>query len=155
MERGELNLEFFKQDWRNPLWNGHLRQSISALMASWVYIYKHCQRHNGPEGGVLFTKVTSFRSYHKFFYSQILIKFHLQILDYASTSKSQPNIRISTKSKVKILTKPSFRILTENKLHNLNQGSAAKYWVNFSFKISPELQLQNLDQTLCWKSCKN
>ena len=45
----------------------------------------------------------------------------------ALTSKSQPNISISTKSKVKILTKPSFRILTKIKLHNLNQTSAAKY----------------------------
>ena len=41
------------------------------------------------------------------------IEFISQNLDYASTSKSQPNISISTKSKVKILTKPSFRILTK------------------------------------------
>ena len=37
-------------------------------------------------------------------------------------------------------------------LRNLNQTSAAKYWPNFSFKISPELQLQNLDHPLCSKS---
>ena len=67
-------------------------------------------------------------------------------------SKFQPNIRISTKSKVKILTKPSFIILAKIQLRNLNQTSAAKYWPNFSFKISPELQLQTPDQTLCWKS---
>ena len=30
--------------------------------------------------------------------------------------------------------------------------SAAKYWPISSFKISPEVQLQNLDQTLCTKS---
>ena len=41
---------------------------------------------------------------------------------------------------------------TRIKLHNLNQASATKYWPDFSFKISPELQLQNLDQTLCSKS---
>ena len=52
----------------------------------------------------------------------------------------------------KILTKPSFRISTKIKLHNLNQASAAKYWSNFSFKILPELQLQNLYQTLYSKS---
>ena len=38
------------------------------------------------------------------------------------------------------------------RLHYLNQASAAKYWPNFSFKISPELQLQDVDQTLCAKS---
>ena len=41
----------------------------------------------------------------------------------------------------KTLTKPSFRIWTKIKLHNLNQASAEKYWPNFSFKIVPELQL--------------
>ena len=43
-------------------------------------------------------------------------------------------------------------MLTKIQLRNLNQTSTAKYWPNFSFKISPELQLQNLDQTLCSKS---
>ena len=42
--------------------------------------------------------------------------------------------------------------MTKNQLRNLNQTSAAKYWPNFSFKISPWLQLQTPDQTLCWKS---
>ena len=31
-------------------------------------------------------------------------------------------------------------------LHNLYKTSAAKWWTNSSFKILPELQLQNLDQ---------
>ena len=44
--------------------------------------------------------------------TKILIKLHLQNLDQASTSKSQPNISI--------LTGPSFRISTKIKLHNLN-----------------------------------
>ena len=82
--------------------------------------------------------------------SQILIKFHLQILDYASTSKSQPNISI--------LTRPSFRISTKIRLHNLNQASAAKYWPNSSFSSNhflSELKLQNFDQTLCSKSEQN
>ena len=51
-----------------------------------------------------------------------------------------------------MLTKPSFRISTKIKLHNLNQASAAKYWPNSSLKILAEFQLQNIDQTLCWKS---
>ena len=47
-----------------------------------------------------------------------------------------------------------FRISTmiHSAWYNLNQTSAAKYWPNFSFKISLELQLQNLNQTLCSKS---
>ena len=86
------------------------------------------------------------------FISQVLtqiFKFQFQILDYkALTLKSQPNISISTKSKVKILTKPSFRILTKIQLRNLNQTSAAKFWPNFNFKISPELQLVSYWQAL-------
>ena len=42
--------------------------------------------------------------------------------------------------------------MTKIRLCNLNQTSEAKYWSNFSFKISPELQPQSLDQTLCSKS---
>ena len=52
-------------------------------------------------------------------------KFQFQNLDQALTSKSQPNISISTKHK--ILTKPSFRILTKIRLRSLNQTPAAKY----------------------------
>ena len=42
--------------------------------------------------------------------SQIMSILQFQNLDKAFSSKSQPNISISTKSKVKILTKPCFRI---------------------------------------------
>ena len=54
--------------------------------------------------------------------------------------------------KFKILTKPCLSILTKIHLHNLCKTSAAKYWPNSSLRILPELQLQNLDETLCWKS---
>ena len=57
----------------------------------------------------------------------ILIKFHLQNLDLALTSKSQPNISISTKLEVQNKTKPSFRISTKIQLHNLYKTSLAKY----------------------------
>ena len=40
---------------------------------------KHCQRHNGPEGRVHLAKVILQVQ------TQILIEFHLQILDSAST----------------------------------------------------------------------
>ena len=66
-----------------------------------------------------------FRSCHKFLHKSFF-KFLLQNLDEAFTSKSQPNISISTKSKAKILTKPSFRILAKIQLRNLNQTSPAK-----------------------------
>ena len=46
----------------------------------------------------------------------------------------------------------TFKILTKHPLH---QTSAAKYWPNFSFKSSLELQLQTLGQTLCSKSEQN
>ena len=41
--------------------------------------------------------------------------------------------------KSKFSSEPSFIILTNIQLSNLTQTSAAKYWPNFSFKISPEL----------------
>ena len=43
------------------------------------YVIKHCQRHNGPEGWVHLAKVVSKVQ------TQILIEFHLQNLDSAST----------------------------------------------------------------------
>ena len=122
--------------------------SICPFPANLGTTKKHSQRHNGPEGWVLVTRVTSLGH----------ITSSQTNLYKISSSYSRPssNLKKSTKYQhqlnFKILTKLSFRISTKNNLHNLNQGSAAKYWLNFSFKISPELQLQNLDQTLCSKS---
>ena len=98
---------------------------------------KHCQKHNGLEGWVLLTKITSFvisKFLHKFwsnFISRISTKHQLQNLNQISAFRLNLNFII--------LTKPSFRISTKIKLHNLNQASAAKYWPKFSFKILPEL----------------
>ena len=83
--------------------------------------------------------------------TQILIKLHLQNLDPAFTSKSELNITSSTKLGIRN-TKPSFSISTNIQLHNLCKTSATKYWPNASLKILPELQHQNLDQTLCSNS---
>ena len=92
---------------------------VAAFAEAPILKFKHCQRHNGPEGWVHITE-----------------------------SRSSINFKISTKhqhldykAKVKILTKPSFRILTKIHLRNINQTPAAKHWPNFSFKILPELQL--------------
>ena len=77
---------------------------------------KHCQR-------VEFIVLT-----------QILIKFQFQNLNQTSASRF----------KLKILTKPSFRILTKIQLQNLNQTSAAKWRPNFSFKICLNFNLKIL-----------
>ena len=66
-----------------------------------------------------------------------------QIQNLNQTSASRLNLNF------KILTKRCIRISIEIQLLNLNQTAAAKY---FSFKISSEHILQNLDQTLCSKS---
>ena len=63
-----------------------------------LYIWKHCQRHNGPEGWVHLSKVTYWVISQV--QPQILIKLHLQNLNQAITSKSQPNITISTKLEI-------------------------------------------------------
>jgi len=111
-----------------------------------IPIGKHYQRHNGPEDWVLLTKVTSLghiasskNKYWSNFVFRISTKHQLKNLN--QTSASGLNF--------KILTKPSFRF---NLNLNLNQPSAAKYWPSFSFEISPELQLQNFDQTFCSKT---
>ena len=57
-------------------------------------------------------RTRGFSSYHN------ILQF--QNLDKALTLRSQPNISISTKSKVRILTKPNFRILTKIQLRNLD-----------------------------------
>ena len=62
-------------------------------------------------------QINFFRSYHKVFILRILSKPQLQNL--SQTSAFWLNL--------KILTKPSFRILTKTKLHNIKLASAAKY----------------------------
>ena len=58
------------------------------------------------------------------------VEFISQNLDKASTSKPQPTISISTK--VKILTKPSFRILTKIQLQLTQYHSQASSLLNGS-----------------------
>ena len=84
---------------------------------------KHCQRHNGPEGRVLLTKVTS---------------------SYTNLDQI-PKFKISTKHQYFDQTLTLNLDQTTTSKHH--QASAAKYLPNFSFKISLELQLQTLDQS--------
>ena len=73
---------------------------LSELFCSWKWVarcfqlakafeLKHCQRHNGPEGWVLLTKVTSLGHITNSYAN--LQKFHLQNLDQEATQKSQPS----------------------------------------------------------------
>ena len=69
---------------------------------------KHCQRHNGPEGWVLVTKVM---------YLGHITNYHTNLEQTTSESRPSTNYKISTKHQqnfnLKILTKPSFRISTK------------------------------------------
>ena len=84
--------------------------------------------------------------------TQILIKFHLQNLDQASTSKFQPNFKFQLNLKFTILS----RISTKIQLHNLYKTSAAKYQpnssfkfcLNFNFKILTKPCAQSLNKSL-------
>ena len=114
--------------------------------------YKHCQRQEGPEVWVLFTKVTCFshitRSNTKFY----------QI----SSSEYWPstNFKISTSANTSISTKLKIQDIDQTWIQNLDQDSTSLPLQNISSKILnklllqilPELQLQNLDQTLWSKS---
>ena len=110
-----------------------------------------------------------FRSYHKFLHKswsnifRISTKHQLQNLNQASAFWRNLNL--------KLLTKPIFRILTKIELHNhmkhqqqnndqtkihlgfnILQNISRKELTKLQLQILPELQLQNLDQTLCSKS---
>ena len=90
---------------------------------------KHCQRRNLPEGWVHIT--SSYINIDQISISESLLSINFKI-------------SISIESKVKILTKPSFIILTKTQFRNLNQISAAKYWPNFNFKLLTKPCIENL-----------
>ena len=110
-------------------------------------IYKHCQRHNGPEGWVHLAKVILQGQ------TQILIEFHLQNLDSASTRNLNQTSASPLNLEFKILTQPSFRISTKIQLHNLYKTSAAKCWTNPSFKILLNFNIKILTNP-CTQSLK-
>ena len=76
---------------------------LPELMIHRIYVcvsFKHCQRHNRPEGWGVLNKVIAFKSFHK------LVKIQLPNLDQTSVSKSWPNFsfKISTELWVDIFT---------------------------------------------------
>ena len=101
-------------------------------------ITKHCQRHKGPEGWVLLTKVTYF----------------------SHITRSNTNFKISTSANISISTKLKIQDIDQSWLQNLDQDSTSLPLQNISSKILnklllqilPELQLQNIDQSFCSKS---
>ena len=76
----------------------------------WLTYYKHCQRHNGPEGWVMLNKVTSpYTNLNQIPKFKISTKH--QHFDQILTSKSWPNNHFITSPNLssKILTKLQFQ----------------------------------------------
>ena len=99
---------------------------ICSLFIPAPPLTKHCQRHNRHKDWVQLTKATYFS--HITSSNTNLIKFHLQNIDQAPTSKSryQPTSASRLNLKFKILTKPGFRNSTKIQLHNFYKTSAVK-----------------------------
>ena len=125
------------------------------LILLWIYIYKHCQRHNGPEGWVQLTKVTCLS--HITSSRKDLDQDYLQNLDQASTSKIRPNISISSKLKTSKSwpnlaseSRPRFNFITSTKhqRQNAEQTPASKSCLNFNFKILTNPCAQSLNKSL-------
>ena len=85
-----------------------LEMKIRFIVRGWKSIVKdkHCQRHNGPEGWVHLTKVT----YWGHITSSNIFRISTKHQLLSQTSASPINLTF------KILTKPSFRILTKMQL---------------------------------------
>ena len=91
-------------------------------------------RAQWTRGWILPKEITSC---HKFLHKSLpnfifRISTKVQLQNLSQTSAFWLNLNF------KILTKPSLWILTKIKLDKLNQATAANYWPNFSFKISPK-----------------
>ena len=101
-------------------------------------VFKHCQRHNGPEG----YQSNFFRSNHKFlhkswsnFIFRISTKYQLQILNHTWLNL---NIKTLTKYSFRISTKIKLNDLKKHQQQNTDQTSASKSRLNFNFKSWPK-----------------
>ena len=128
---------------------------------------KHCQRHNGPEGWVLLTKVTS---------SGLITSCYTN-RDQTSSDRLSTNFKfqrnISTLTKLKLenwpiltsgfwpqlnfITKPSIssKIMTKLQLQNLAWTSTSKYWPNLETLCSKSEQKLNFMTKSPSKSAPN
>ena len=82
-----------------------------------------------------------------------MIKFRLQNLGQALTSKSQPNISISSQTNCREISDRVSESVSDkgSQCRQLNQ-LFSNVGNLFTIQILPELQFQNLDQTLCSRS---
>ena len=93
---------------------------------------KHCQRHNGPEGWVLLTKVTPLGH---------ITSSNTNLNQTSSESRPCINFKISTKhhhfDKTKPESRPTMNLIakTKHQQQNNNQTSASKSCRNINFKI--------------------
>ena len=113
--------------------------------------------HNGPEGWVQLTKVTSLchiTSSNKNL-DQISSSESPSSINFIITKYQQCWFSISTEVKLEILTKPSFRISTKIQLltstkhqqQNTNQTPASNYCLNLNFKILTKPCAQSLNKS--------
>ena len=137
---------------RGSLWDeDFFRNSSNGWWLDSCFLKKHCQRHNGPEGWVLLTKVTSWGH----------IKNWHTNLDQISSSESRTkhqlqNFKQTSASRLNLKFKILSRISTKIQLHNLYKTSATKYrpnssfkfCLNFNFKILTKPCAQSLNKSL-------
>ena len=123
-----------------------LSQKDATISHSEVY-KKHCQRHNGPEGWVLLTKVK--RSYITLDQiSKFKIFAEHQHFDQTLTFKSWPNIHFITSPSL------SSKILTKLRFQKIAWNSTSNSWPNLVLKVGTKisfmtkLQLLNIHKTV-------
>ena len=115
-------------------------------------MFKHCKRHNGPKGWVLFTKVTSLghdKSSNKTLdqiscsestsKSQATSAFRLNL-----TSKSWPTLASESRPRLDFMMITS----TKHRQQNTDQTSASKSRLNFKILTKSYAQSLNKDLTL-------
>ena len=126
--QGQLSL------WFVYLMNIQLPFSISRtiLVTTSQFRYKHCQRHNGPEGWVHLT--SSYTNLDQISISES----RLQLQNLNQTSGSRLNFNLKSRPNLASESLPRLNFVTLRG-YNLNQTSAAKYWLNFNFKILLQL----------------
>ena len=109
--------------YRSSRSSGHDDQPLWGQWCQGEINFKHCQRHNGPEGWVLLTKVTYFS--------------HIK----RSNTKYWPstNFKISTLANISISTKLKIQDIDQTWPQNLDQDSTSLPLQNISSKILTKL----------------
>ena len=110
----------------------------------WNQFWKHCQRHDRPEGWVLLNKVTSLGH---------IASSYTKLDQTSSESRPSTNFEISTKHQHFDKTKTSWPNLASESRPRLNFITPTKHQQQYIDQTSasknlPGHQLQNLDQTL-------